>query len=101
MQKPTSPEDSGTATEQQSDCSEILSDTSPLTSLSLNQRCSDAYWFLDTSHTLTSSTRMAAAIQVIADEVERWSEDCEAKGATIVALAIKGVAERLRDRANA
>lgn len=94
------PEDSGTDTEQQPGSSEMSSAHSPLRSIPLNQRCSDAYWYLDSTYTIASRFRMAAAIRVIADEVEQWSAELGAKGSTIVALAIKGVAERLRDRAD-
>lgn len=43
---------------------------------------------------------MAAALHVIADEVALWSDQAKEKGTDIVALAIRGVAERLRDAAN-
>lgn len=43
---------------------------------------------------------MASAVKVIADEVDRWSAECQEKGAEIVALALHGVAERLRDATN-
>jgi hypothetical protein len=44
---------------------------------------------------------MAAAIMVVADEVEQWAIQSEQNGTGLVALTLAGVAQRLRDRANA
>jgi hypothetical protein len=55
---------------------------------------------LDSRYTVGDSHRMAAALHVIADEVALWSDQAKEKGTDIVALAIRGVAERLRDAAN-
>ncbi len=66
----------------------------------LIQRCNDAYWLLDSRYTIGDCHRMASALHVIADEVALWSDQAQEKGTDIVALAIRGVAERLRDAAN-
>jgi hypothetical protein len=39
---------------------------------------------------------MAAVLDVVAEEVEAWAKTAEEKGSAIVALALEGVAERLR-----
>ena len=39
---------------------------------------------------------MAAVLDVVAEEVDVWAKTAEEKGSTIVALALKGVGERLR-----
>lgn len=43
---------------------------------------------------------MASTLRVVADEVEAWSQATLDTGHEIVALAIRGVAERLRDAAD-
>lgn len=95
MPKRRSPKPSGTVTESQPESLET-----PLGAIPLIQRCNDAYWFPDSRYALSDSVRMAAALKVIADEVDQWSAECQEKGAEIVALALHGVAERLRDATN-
>ena len=95
MQKAPTPKPSGTDTASQPDSCAALLGTIPLL-----QRCNDAYWFPDSRYALSDSVRMAAALNVIANEVDQWSDECKAKGSEIVALALHGVAERLRDATN-
>ncbi len=86
-------------TEQQCQSLETLLDGRPMTTRTLNQRCSDAYWSVDSDHPCSDSERMAEAIAVIAHEIEGWAIESDRRGAPIVALAITGVAQRLRERA--
>ena len=95
MPKRRSPKPSGTVTESQPESLET-----PLGAIPLIQRCNDAYWFPDSRYVLSDSVRMASALKIIADEVDEWSAECKAKGSEIVALALHGVAERLRDATN-
>lgn len=43
---------------------------------------------------------MAAALKVIADDLDDWAVEFQERGNEIVALAVRGVAERLRDATN-
>jgi len=66
--------------------------------LSLLQRCSDAYWFLDTRYTMSAESRMAAALKVVVDEIHRWADHAEKQGAILERhVVIRGVAERINE----
>jgi hypothetical protein len=84
---------SGTDTQQQQQTSETKSE-----GLSLVQRCSDAYWFLDSSYTLSDKARMASALAVVVGDIQRWAEHAEGQGAILCAAAIRGVAERINEK---
>ena len=94
------PEDSGTDTEQQQQHSATLSDSCHTTQRTLIERCSDAYWYVDSSYTLSDNKRMAAALLVVANEIEQWAMQSEQNGTGLVAITLAGVAQRLRDRAS-
>ena len=94
------PEDSGTDTEQQQQHSATLSGSCLMTQRTLIERCNDAFWYVDSSYTLSDNKRMEAALLVIADEVERWAIQSEQNGTGLVAITLAGVAQRLRDRAS-
>ena len=94
------PEDSGMDTEQQQQHSATLLGSCLTKQQTLIERCSDAYWYVDSNHTLSDSKRMAAALLVVADEIEQWAIRSEQNGTGLVALTLAGVAQRLRDRAN-
>jgi len=71
-----------------------------LGTIPLIQRCNDAYWFSDSRYHLSDSVRMASALRIVADEVQTWSDTALERGTEIVALTLRGVAERLRDAAD-
>lgn len=87
------PLDSGTATQQQQQTSETKSE-----GLSLVQRCSDAYWFLDSSYTLSDKARMASALAVVVADIKEWADHADRQGAILCAAAIRGVAERIHEK---
>lgn len=72
----------------------------PSGAIPLIQRCNDAYWFPDSRYKLSDSVRMAAALKVIADDLDDWAVEFQERGNEIVALAVRGVAEWLRDATN-